>query len=211
MNDILFREVNKHDYNDLKVLINDAWHFEKYTNNPNSVKHILNANMHTALLTQNYTQVAELNGEVVGFLYGRVDGRSIPLKNLTHLPYILFHGACLLLKSRHERNLVRGFFNLIKVYTKLLQNTKSEYDGELVFFVVSSKCRGKGIGKQLLNNYLDYCRQNSVKNIYVYTDENCNYGFYDFNGFTPKGRLPVSFDLHSGEFTFDVFIYDREI
>lgn len=211
MSNIIFREVDKRDYSDLKVLINDAWHFENYINNPKSVEHMLNVNMHMALLSQNYTQVAELNGEVVGFLYGRVAGQRIPLKNLIHLPYILFHGACLLLKSHHERNLIRGFFNLIKVYMKLLKNTKTEYDGELVFFVVNSKCRGKGIGKQLLNNYLDYCRQNSVKNIYVYTDVNCNYGFYDFNGFTPKGCLPVSFDLYSGQFTFDVFVYDRDV
>ncbi len=189
MNNIVFREVAKRDYSDLKVLINDAWHFENYINNPNSVEQMLNANMHMSLLTQNYTQVADLNGEVVALLYGRVAGQRIPLKNITHLLYILFHGACLLLKSRHGRNLIRGFFNLTKVYIKLLQNTKTEYDGELVFFVVNSKCRGKGIGKQLLNNYLDYCRRHSVKNIYVYTDVNCNYGFYDFNGFTPKGCL----------------------
>ena len=211
MKDIVFREVNKNDYSDLKTLINDAWHFEKYINDPNSVEHMLNANMHLALSAQNYTQAAELNGKVVGFIYGRVDGRRIPPKNLAHLPHILFHGACLLLKSHRERKLIRGFLNLVRVYIKLHKNTRTEYDGELVFFVVSSKCRGKGIGKQLLNNYLDYCRQNSVKNIYVYTDTNCNYNFYDFNGFNPKGSLPVTFDLFSGSFTFDVFIYDRAV
>ena len=211
MDKIVYREVDKRDYGDLKKLINDAWHFEKYINKPKSVQHMLNANMRLALLSQNYTQVAELNGEVVGYLYGRVDGKSIPLKNLVHIPHILYHGASLFFKSRHERNLIRGFLNMIKVYMKLLKNTKSNYDGELVFFVVSSKCRGKGIGKKLLNNYLDYCRRHSVKNIYVYTDVNCNYGFYDFNGFTPRGTMPVSFDLYSGDFTFDVFIYDRNV
>ena len=43
--------------------------------------------------------------------------------------------------------------------------------------------RGNGIGKKLMNRFIDYAKQNNAKSVYLITDENCNWKFYQIVGF----------------------------
>lgn len=68
-------------------------------------------------------------------------------------------------------------------------NEKGSYEeiqyGEINNMLVKDECRGYGIGKKLINNFKDYCRENNIYNVKVEAsakNENA-INFYKKNGF----------------------------
>lgn len=211
MEKVKYRKLQKNDYKQIIKLIDDAWNFDKFIDNKKSKEHMLKGFMRTALSNQNYTQIAEVDGEAVGLLFGRIPKSKGRAKSLKSMPIALYHGIYLFIKGKNERKMLQDFGKMIVAYEKLRKNTGKKFDAEIVLFIVNSKCRGLGIGKELINNYLDYCNKQKVKSLYVMTDTNCNYGFYDHMGFTKEGSQKVTFDLYSGAMEFDVFIYTMDL
>jgi GNAT superfamily N-acetyltransferase len=210
MNNLIYRKLEKRDYPDIMEMIDNAWHFDKYTDKPKSKEHMLKAFMRGVLLAQNYNLIAELDGKAVGIICGKIPKLRGFLKNIKHLPSAVYHALCLNF-GRDQRRILLGFKDMQMVYARLLKETKTKFGGELEFFVVHSKSQGLGVGKKLLNEYLQYCKEHDVKNIYLYTDVNCNYGFYEHHGFVRQGTLPVTFELYNGKLTYDNFIYSTEV
>lgn len=62
-------------------------------------------------------------------------------------------------------------------------------DGELIFFAVDPKRKGKGIGTLLLN---EFERLEKCKHIYLFTDSGSTYQFYAHRGFKEVGRKDIS-------------------
>lgn len=89
------------------------------------------------------------------------------------------------------------------VHEELLKRNDKGFDGGLTLFAVSDKSQGLGIGKNLLNLVKDYWDNNNTKQIYLFTDDKCNYGFYDYNNFKRIDNELVNVD---GE-VLDVYIY----
>lgn len=210
MSNLIYRNLEKRDYADVMEMIDNAWHLDKYADNPKSKAHMLNAFMRGTLIMKNYDQVAEMDGKVVGLLFGKVPKLKGFMKNAVHVPAAVFHALCLNF-GKMERNVLVHMQNIQKAYAQLRKNTGIHFDAELEFFVVHEKSRGHGVGKRLLENYLSFCETHGVKNLYLYTDDNCNFGFYDHNGFTRAGALPVSVELHGGKLEYNNYIYIKKL
>ena len=68
-------------------------------------------------------------------------------------------------------------------------NEKGSYEevqyGEINNMLIKDECRGLGIGKLLINNFIDYCKQNRINNVKVtasFKNKNA-IEFYKKNGF----------------------------
>jgi ribosomal protein S18 acetylase RimI-like enzyme len=210
INNIIYRGLQKKDYPEILEMIDRTWNFDKYTDNRAIKAHMLKAYMRGVMIVQNYTQIADLDGKAVGLLFGKIPKLNGFMKNCVHILPAVYHALCLIF-GKQQRRVLKWFKDLQAVYARLRKETKTSFDGELEFFVVSQQCQGLDVGKQLLNNYLRHCESHGVRNIYVYTDANSNFGFYDHQGFVRRGCLPVSFELYSGKLEYDNFIYTREI
>lgn len=79
-----------------------------------------------------------------------------------------------------------GFGSESSVYDQvnfeMLRELRSEFklDGELCLFAVNRNAGGKGIGSKLL---AELSKQYAGKHIYLFTDSNCTYQFYEHRGF----------------------------
>lgn len=69
-----------------------------------------------------------------------------------------------------------------QVNDEMLKDLKKQFnlDGELSLFAVDPNANGKGIGTKLLS---ELSRRYSGKHVYLYTDSNCTYQFYEHRGF----------------------------
>lgn len=210
MSNLIYRNLEKRDYADVMEMIDNAWHLDKYADNRRSKAHMLHAFMRAVLMMKNYDQVAEMDGKVVGLLFGKVPKLKGFLKNAVHVPAALFHALCLCF-GKAERNVLAHMQNVQTIYAQLRRKTGIRFDAELEFFVVHERSRGYGVGKKLLENYLAFCGNHGVKNLYLYTDDNCNFGFYDHNGFTRAGTSPVSVQLHGGKLEYNNYIYIKKL
>ncbi|MEZ8194291.1 GNAT family N-acetyltransferase [Vibrio cortegadensis] len=54
----------------------------------------------------------------------------------------------------------------------------SLFGGEVNLFIVSQIFRGQGLGRQLMDRYIDFCQSNNLKSVFLWTDEDCNHSFY---------------------------------
>lgn len=56
---------------------------------------------------------------------------------------------------------------------------KGYFDGEVSMLILDKKCRGKGIGKKLLQEVFNLAKKDNMKNLQILTDESSNYGVYE--------------------------------
>ena len=64
-------------------------------------------------------------------------------------------------------------------YSYVPDEMKNYFDGELSMLILDKKCRGKGIGKNLLLEVFELAKKNNMKNLQILTDESCSYGIYE--------------------------------
>ena len=85
---------------------------------------------------------------------------------------------------------------------------KSRYQGELGI-VVAKKYQGKGIGKELMDNLIDFCRNNGVTTR-IQLDTRCDnevaVKLYEKLGFEIEGKLPNT-TLIDGTY-YDLYVMD---
>lgn len=102
-----------------------------------------------------------------------------------------------------------AFSGINQVDKELLKESKKEYPGELSFFALDERYRGLGIGKKLFRVLLDYMEQQKIPRFYLYTDNSCNYGFYEHQGMRRCGqksyKVPLAVD---NEMQFFLYEYD---
>ncbi|MCU0853151.1 MAG: GNAT family N-acetyltransferase, partial [Thermoplasmata archaeon] len=132
----------------------------------------------------NYSEIAYTKEGVVGFLFGRIDGlpeADRPKKSmLGEVPGIF---GSLVANRRLSLNMLRFTWNLLLSETKLkLRRPRS--DASVEMFIVSSAHRGKGLGSDLLNRFLETARGSGSKLVTLYTDSGMsNWQFYESRGF----------------------------
>lgn len=67
-------------------------------------------------------------------------------------------------------------------YDYMPEGLKEKYDGEISMIILDSSLRGKGIGKKMLSNVFELAKKDNIKNLYIYTDDSCNYYIYESLG-----------------------------
>lgn len=142
--------------------------------------------------------VAEVNHQVVGYVMGALDtDRQEKIFDKEILPGLALNfflkGACLHFQNwrylrRVARSKRRGEFN------DPMKQIMPEYPAHLHTNIAPREFRGKGIGKALLNTYLDYLRQHKVKGVHLVTTSRNQMalGLYYHMGFKDLFRGPLT-------------------
>lgn len=202
---IQFRSYQKKDFVTLSKIIGDTWKHEKFCNSPRLANKLSDTYLYFCLAEQTFSQVALINQEPVGIIMGNVLRHRQPVRYKIAAEWSAF---CL--SQKKEGKAAWEFFKEVdKIDQEILKETGKEYQGELSFFAVSSKHRGKGIGKVLFQTLCEYMKQENVANFYVFTDTSCNYRFYELQGMKKRGERHKSFRIGEEKVSYTFFIYDQ--
>lgn len=180
---IELREYQKQDFKALETIIKETWHYDDFSSPKIAIK-LAKVFLSSCLTNYTFSRVAVVDGNVVGIIMvNNIAKHKCPLSNrLLQIKSILS-----LLSSKEGRKISKIFSNINGIDKQLLNENNKIYLAELALFVVSSSCRGKGIGKMLFQSVLKYMKQEKLKEFYLFTDTSCNYGFYEHQGM--KRRL----------------------
>ncbi|KNF07730.1 acetyltransferase [Gottschalkia purinilytica] len=206
MDDLIFREFKMSDSKDLYSLIDCTWDFNRFIGNSEDTALATEIFFLISLYSSTYTQVIENDGKTVGLLFGRIDKEFNLLKKLK-CNFIILRKLISFLFNKNEK--LSSFSDLIKRgrdLTYMPKNLKKMFDGEITLFVVDSRCRGKGIGKSLMNNFIDICRDKNLKKTYLFTDTECNYGFYEAYGFKRIRERNYKYRIKDGDISIGNYI-----
>ena len=110
--------------------------------------------------------------------------------------------------------IITNFFNGENIYNKANKEMFEEYkknnepDGEILFFGVDKNTRGKGIGTLLLKEFEKF---EKGKKIYLYTDSDCTYQFYEKRGFSREQERNIVMQVHGKPTPLNCFLYSKEL
>jgi len=184
-----YREYRESDYSFCEALVSDAWSFDSNFR-PQALADI-GKYLYTmgSVAGSNFRQVAEINGSVVGFIFGYNEKLPLQKHRLQSLSSRFTIFLRLVFMRGFPFNKKRQFLNALSVHeinrTALLKRGASE----IILFVVNPLHQGKGIGKQLFYDFRDFCKKNEIPSIIVETNKRGASSFYERVGFQLKGEF----------------------
>lgn len=90
---------------------------------------------------------------------------------------------------------------MLAAYAKMHQ-----LDGEIVFLAADPEAKVKGIGTALLK---ELERRETGKRIYLFTDSQCTWQFYEHRGFEKAGEKDIKMDLSGNDVGLTCLLYSK--
>ncbi|MDD2404535.1 MAG: GNAT family N-acetyltransferase [Victivallaceae bacterium] len=176
----VFRPYQPRDIERCAELAKDAWPVLSIIGK-DSIHSVMKAYIKMNLLLSDCKEVCYYNKEVIGFIFGSINQE----KNFSLQRYIkankLFWGFLTGKYGKIEKKyrfLVSVILTVFKV--ELLCR---KFDSEINLIVIDKEYRGLGIGTKLITRFLEKAKQKGSKSIYLYTDIESNWKFYEIYGF----------------------------
>ena len=201
---IVLREYQTSDRPALIGIIRETWQYDKFAS-PKAAQKLARAYLDSCLTNQTFTQVALVDEVPVGIIMVK-DRREKRCPFRLRLRMLLSVASLFL--SKEGRMVTRFFSGVEEIDQQLLQDTQTEYQGEIAFFAVNSRYRGIGLGKKLFDAARDYMRTQRIRNFFLFTDTTCNYPFYERRGMERRGERVHIFAAKGKSGTLTMFIYD---
>ncbi|MBO5051026.1 MAG: GNAT family N-acetyltransferase [Clostridia bacterium] len=197
------KEISKKDFKKVIQFAIKGMHFEEYLKN----RFILNAygRYFWYLEYTNATQVlsAYEENELLGVLVVDMKDEPKPYKSFWKSVYVkfvdviqnLFFGGGVMPYNTANKEMYAKYTELYKP------------DGEIRFLAANPDSKVKGVGTFLLN---ELARIKQGKEIYLYTDTNCTYQFYEHRGFERIGEQNVVLELQ-GDVDLKCLMYRKKL
>ncbi|PGZ61810.1 GNAT family N-acetyltransferase [Bacillus cereus] len=205
MNTVKYRSLVKEDYEPIKHLIGEAFGFNEFITDKNFLNSVLNFYLHSCILGSSFSKVAEKDNKVIGFILGDSEKDKNRLKSVHNNFSFAYNTLKLFMTNKENREFLKSFIKVKKTYKELIQGKEDRFQGCIQLFIVSEESRGLGVGKTLMNYLFEYMKTEDVTSLYLYTDNNCNYRFYDKQNFKRVTEKEIAFE--SIEENLNIFLY----
>lgn len=182
METIIYRNIEEKDYPQVSRMLCGIWRFDKYIADGETAKKAGESFFMSYLARQNYAEVAERAGVILGVLLGHLNSIPFPEKH-RHWKAESDRRLFFFTHSKEGRKFYEVQKRTAKYEAQLLDPYEGRFDAELVLFATAPEARGLGIGKTLLSRFNAFLSGHGAKNAFLLTDSFCNYGFYDHLGY----------------------------
>lgn len=81
-------------------------------------------------------------------------------------------------------------------------------DGEIRFLAANPNIKDKGIGTRLLR---EFEKREEGKEIYLFTDDQCTYQFYEHRGFQRVDEKDIELGSHKDKKNLKCFLYRKKL
>ncbi|MBF8437314.1 GNAT family N-acetyltransferase [Halanaerobiaceae bacterium Z-7014] len=207
-----YRELKKEDYPGVKKLINDLEKFDQIIPDAYYVEKFLSLYLRKTLAESSYCQVAVYDGEVVGLIFASAENDKKCYNPITNSIRAFLDFFKLFISRFEYRELLKAYKEgIFDKYDELLADREDRYQGEIKLFIVSPDQQGLHIGTGLLERAFEYFREQEASRIYLFTDTDCNYGYYDHKGFLQAGTKESVLKLPDGARDLTIFLYEYDL
>lgn len=208
MEDLIYRKLEKYDYYEVQNIISNAFGLHKYVSNEKVFEKVKKMYLYSCLAEQKFNMVAMRGGQVVGVIMGSSKNDKFKISNIVNTFTLLYYIVSIWFSSKSKSS---GYNEVYKAYDELISDMKSDFDGVLTLFAVKEDARGLGIGKELLSKLNSYYKQNNTNKIYLYTDDTCSYGFYDYMGFSRLKEKQINVIRNNKKAELNIYLYALNI
>ena len=162
------------------------------------------------LYKTNYRRIICEKNTLISFLASRDESKKNPL-NIIYLLFC-FLSIFVMIFYKDGRSILKYQLGYNKILDLMVKENNQKYDAELVLFITHPAYQGKGYGKSLLNEFHNFMKEQNKCNIYLFTDNYCDYSMYDRAGCIRKNEKVREFYFLADErFTQELYLYDYKI
>ncbi|QED49869.1 GNAT family N-acetyltransferase [Cytobacillus dafuensis] len=205
MDKVIYRSLVKEDYDSIKELIGEAFGFNKFIEDKKFLDSILNIYLQCCILESTFSKVAVKNNKIIGVILGDSKNDKNRLKKAHNILSLAYTMLKVSIANKDNKKFMKEFSKVQDTYEELIQGKKDDFQGCIQLFIVSAESRGLGVGKSLIHHLFNYMKSTDVKSLYLYTDNRCNYGFYDSQNFERIKEKQIYFN--SKKEKLNVFLY----
>ncbi|MFI8706064.1 GNAT family N-acetyltransferase [Bacillus sp. NPDC077411] len=205
MDKVIYRSLVKEDYEAVKTLIGEAFGFNEFIEDKKFLDSVLNMYLQSCILGSSFSKVAEKDNKIIGVILGDSKKDKNRLKKAHNTLSLAYSMLKVLMANKENKKFMKEFAKVQEIYKELIKGKEDDFEGCIELFIVSGESRGLGVGKALMNHLYNYMKSTDVKSLYLYTDNRCNYGFYDSQNFERINEKEIYFD--STEAKLNVFLY----
>jgi len=189
----------------------DAWPQFSNTLVDDDLLKLMVAYVELSLFWSTWCEVACISNEVVGFIFGRIEKDASPIKNFKTYSKTLYTLLKLILGRYGRLKQPVTFIKKFWATESIVEEKMPKADGSIELFAVSSRHQGKGIGRKLMNRFLQFARMKKARLITVYTDPISNFKFYEIIGFKRHVTFDDPFNTYMEGKKIPGFIYTYQI
>lgn len=196
MTEPLFRALQDSDFESCARLAAQAWPVHAHLTSERDPWRFMAPYIDIAIGWSNWTEViCDPSGRVTGLMFGEIRGRDsvgrkkmgVGMKILTSEMKV--HAKFVLGRYGRVERLPAVLRTFGTTELKLIIN-RPEADAEVNLFLVDAELRGMGLGRKLMDRFVDAARSRGAKRISVYADDHAsNWEFYERYGFKRTGMF----------------------
>jgi GNAT superfamily N-acetyltransferase len=167
-------------------LLSETWTIDDELINASQPRHLFYYYIRNCVDNSIYTDliVDQETDRVLGILFGSDENHSTFKSSIKNFKIFLIIFKHILLGHLGKRFIAFKYIKDILDLDKSIEKYCEIFDGELNLFVLSKELQGQGYGRELMNRYIEFCRnERQMEKIFLWTDISCNYGFYEHYGF----------------------------
>jgi GNAT superfamily N-acetyltransferase len=201
---IELRELERKDYDKAIEFAVRGMHFNQYIENKKQL--YIYGRYFLYMEMQRATQMiaAYMGEELVGLVLADVRGEPKRYKSIWKWLYVKVMDVIIKVTLKEQS------FSYDDANREMLQNYKkqSDPDGEICFVAVDPNIHGKGIGSYMMK---ELEQREAGKLLYLFTDSNCTYTFYEHRGFTKVGSEDIMLQLGKREVPLTCFLFSKRM
>lgn len=211
MNDLYFDTCSVRDIPACAALAAEAWphFFPLLAHDDRAQMGIQDLYVRSAFFSSTWHQGIYDKGELMGFLFGRLE------KDFTWQSRFRVFWESLRSAYRYmvflRPHIRTPFLTEHRILAQRIQEHTRDFDGEVLLFIVSKACRGMGIGKKLMENFLQHALERGASGIYLYTDHSSNWKFYERFGFQLQAMIYDDLLSHLEKRKVESFLYSMDL
>ncbi len=188
-------------------LVNQAWDFDGHLEHPAVAAVAKDFYVNGSLAESRHYRVVEDDGVVLGLLFGAAGHGSLFDNGYRGLAGGLrMLGRLLGAKGWGFGEKLR-WLRAIGAHNVARRSVLALSDSEITLLVVDAAARGRGLGRMLMDEYIDLCRSLGKDRITVETDLHSNFGFYEHYGYRRVGTFDSPMTLLFAGDSGDTFVY----
>ncbi|MFJ8356459.1 GNAT family N-acetyltransferase [Bacillus paramycoides] len=208
MNTVKYRSLVKEDYEPIKHLIGEAFGFNQFITDKKFLNSLLSFYLQSCILGSSFSKVAEKDNKIIGVILGDSEKDKNRLKKFHNTLSFAYNTLKLFMTNKENREFLKAFIKVQKTYKELIKGKEDHFQGCIQLFIVSEESRGLGVGKTLMHHLFQYMTKEDVTSLYLYTDNECNYGFYDKQNFKRVQEKAIHFGPKKDQFNIFLYRYD---
>ena len=198
------KELERKDFSKVIDFAIEGMHFNRYVDNKLALRLYGRYFLYLELERASQVLAAYMDNKLVGVLLADI-------KNKPKICHSFWRSLYVKIFKTIMETFVKGGADIYDEANKVMFKEyakKASPDGEICFLAADPTIQGKGIGSMLLK---ELEKREKGKLIYLYTDDNCTYQFYERKGFERSEEQKITMELGGKTVPLTCLLYSKQL